>query len=233
WYEMTIKKSVLNDIKIGGSTTKFPKNKLVMFPTTHDLFPIHRKIYVWAIDNLLKNGNDILIVTKPDPSVIEDICKRYGEHDKRSHIEFRFTIGTQDKKERAYWEPYAPTIEKRLESISIVKDFNFKLSISMEPLLTLRPIELIDIIINIYGSIPEIWLGKMNHINLNKKALYDLHINDLEMTNQQKLINSSEFFWTVLYNDLKRHPKWNELKDKIKWKDSVRPIINKIKEIKL
>jgi len=204
----------------------YPANKKIMFPSTHDLFPEHIEEIKDAIENLLSRGNNILIVTKPRPVVIQEILDLllcYYGNEERKRVEFRFTIGSEDDKTLRFWEPSAPSFAERIKACKIIDELNqnigntvFKYSISMEPLLTLWPER---IIIKAPGA-SEYWLGKMNHINLNAPKTK----NERYYFGIQRKINSRRF-WHQLYMRLGHDPK-------IRWKDSVIPFINEVKNNK-
>jgi len=206
--------------------SKYPHNKLIMFSSSHDLFYEDIKLIEESIEKLLANDNKILFVTKPRFKVIKYLLDFFGAYygnKIKDKIEFRFTIGSSNNEVLSFWEPNAPSFEERLKATEIINKFNeeinekiFSYSISMEPLLTLHP----ENIINKIPNAKEYWLGKMNYVNLNNPK------NEKEKIyfERQKRINS-ESFWKKLYIQFKDF-------DKIKWKDSVISYINIIKKNK-
>lgn len=196
WHEMRL-------LKVRQSTKKAEGG--IMFPTTHDLHIEHVDWWGPFLREMLENGNDVLIVTKPQYAAIEWICKNLKEFS--DQIEFRFTIGTYDDKVAAYWEPGAPSPSDRLMAIAHACTLGFKTSVSMEPLLIEQPKQMID---NLFmGWITgEIWIGAMNH--------YHLHPEIPEEARQIK-IQSRENIQRV-YDSLKDNPQ-------IRWKDSVQRLL--------
>lgn len=179
----------------------------VMFPTTHDL---HIKNVDWwgsFLHKLLAEGNDVLIVTKPEYEAVRYICRTYKNPVWRDLIEFRFTIGTNDDKTAAYWEPGAPSPSDRLLSIAHARTMGFRVSISMEPLLIENPKEMIDELFAgwVDGTI---WIGRMNHYRLNP---------DVSEEARQIRIQSRENM-ELVYQSLKGNPQ-------IRWKDSVQKLL--------
>lgn len=85
WTKPELRKHILNKQfgKRDGTT---------MFPTQHDLHPDNIKEAIQVLGNLLRNGNDVLIVSKPHVPVIWEICRSFKQHNKQ--ILFRFTIGS-------------------------------------------------------------------------------------------------------------------------------------------
>lgn len=177
----------------------------VMFPTTHDLHIEHVDWWGPFLQRLLEKGNNVLIVTKPEYQAVSRICRVFAQY--KDQIEFRFTIGTNDDKVAAYWEPGAPSPSDRLMAIAHAYTLGFKTSVSMEPLLIEQPKEMIDQLF--MGWITgEIWIGAMNH--------YHLHPEIPEEARQIK-IQGRENMQRV-YNSLKDNPQ-------IRWKDSVQRLL--------
>lgn len=196
WHEM-------RPLKVRQSTKKSEGG--IMFPTTHDLRIEHVSRWGPFLKEMLENGNDVLIVTKPEYSAIAWICKNLKEFS--DHIEFRFTIGTNDDTVAAYWEPGAPSPSDRLMAIAHACTLGFRTSISMEPLLIEQPKEMIDQLF--MGWITgEIWIGCMNHYALKPEIPEEA---------RQIKIQSRENMQRV-YESLKDNPQ-------IRWKDSVQRLL--------
>ena len=189
------------------ATAKARKHKgRVMFPTTHDLHYEHVNWWGPFLRDLLERGNDVLIVSKPEYAAIKWICDRFLDY--RDKIEFRFTIGTNDDKTAAYWEPAAPSPSDRFMCIARARTMRYKVSISMEPLLIENPKEMIDDLL--MGWVDgEIWIGCMNHYAFNPEIPEEA---------RQIRIQSRENMQKV-YESLKDNPQ-------IRWKDSVQKLLN-------
>lgn len=113
---------------------KFSKLKgRIMFPSTHDITTRNFKICIQVLNNLLKPGNEVLIVSKPNPMVIDVLAYRLIKYQKQ--IQFRFTITSLDNKTSLWQEPNAPLPEKRIEALKMVFDKGWKTSVSIEPYL--------------------------------------------------------------------------------------------------
>jgi len=69
-----------------------PKNKLVMFPTTHDISPFYLDRAISAIHELISAGNRLLLVSTPHLKCIRRICAE--AMDCSANIVFRFSIGS-------------------------------------------------------------------------------------------------------------------------------------------
>ena len=188
------------------ATAKARKHKgRVMFPTTHDLHYEHVNWWGPFLRDLLERGNDVLIVSKPEYAAIKWICDRFLDYCDK--IEFRFTIGTNEDKTAAYWEPGAPSPNERAKSLILAWGKYYKTSISMEPLLTENPKEMITHIRRYVTG--KIWIGCMNHYALNPEIPEEA---------RQIKIQSRENMQKV-YESLKDNPQ-------IRWKDSVQKLLN-------
>lgn len=199
WHEMRL-------LKVRQSTKKVEGG--IMFPTTHDLHYRHRDCWLPFLKEMLVNGNDVLIVSKPQLESINLICSTLYKY--KSQIEFRFTIGTLNEHVRKFWEPNAPTMEERVDALNCAYTGGFRTSVSMEPVLTKYPDEVINAIQSMVTE--TIWIGCMNH--MSKK---DFTCDTIDWYERIQEINS--------YNNMKRI--YEQLKDnpKIRWKDSVRDLL--------
>lgn len=177
----------------------------VMFPTTHDLHIEHAGIWMPFLRGLLEKGNDVLIVSKPEYAAIWLICRELAAF--KDQIEFRFTIGTNDDRVAAYWEPGAPSPSDRLMAVAHTCTLGYKVSISMEPLLIESPKKMIDALFMdwITGTI---WIGTMNHYHLDPTIPEEAY---------QIKVQSHDNMRRV-YDSLKYNPK-------IRWKDSVQKLL--------
>ena len=140
---------------------------LVMFPSSHDITIEHLSESITMINNILKSGNSILIVSKPNLPCITKICETFaGFKDK---ILFRFTIGSTDSQILKFWEPNAPSFEERFECLKLCHGLGFQTSVSCEPLIQ-RNVE--DLVTTLSPYVTEtIWIGKPN------KLLYRVRMN--------------------------------------------------------
>lgn len=134
----------------------------VMFPTTHDILPQFLDPCLTVIANILRAGNQLLIVSKPHLECIRAICGEFEGY--RDRILFRFTIGAMDNAILKYWEPGAPPFEERLASLQHAYACGFQTSASCEPLLDSE-----NVVSLFRALVPyvthTIWIGKMNGID--------------------------------------------------------------------
>jgi len=142
-----------------------PKNKRVMFPSSHDITSNSLEKCIESIRLLLSRNNTLLIVSKPRFVCIEKICKEFIDFS--NQIEFRFTITGLDEVDKFIkdcWEPFAPNISERIATLKMAYRCGFKTSVSMEPYLV-NPNEIIPKVIDYVTE--TIWIGIMNTTNLN------------------------------------------------------------------
>jgi DNA repair photolyase len=133
----------------------------VMFPSSHDITPGNIDACVTVLDNLLKSGNQVLIVSKPHLDCIKRICDEFSEY--KDQILFRFTIGACDDSILSDWEHGAPSYEERKASLKHAYERGFKTSVSVEPMLDSANIDALISDLSPYVT-HSLWVGKMNHI---------------------------------------------------------------------
>ena len=180
----------------------------IMFPTTHDLHIQHADWWMPFIRGLLEKGNDILIVSKPQPAAIRKICHELRGY--KDQIEFRFTIGTEDDKVRAFWEPGAPPILERVSALNHAHRAGFRTSVSMEPLLDFDPTPTITLLDPMVSE--TFWIGTMNHMSIT-----EFKSEELSWYHRMRAINSLNNI-THIYEKFKDNPK-------VCWKDSIQRML--------
>jgi len=194
---------------------KFKKvDGTIMFPSSHDISPDNLDSSIQFIQKLLDPGNNVLIVTKPHLSVIMAICDTFKPYKRK--ILFRFTIGSSNSKILRFWEPNAPSFEERLESMKFAFNNGFKTSVSCEPMLDDKTLDLVYILEPFVTD--SIWIGKANFLIRRLKMN---GINDpktfAEANKLLKIQNNTDIL--LLYESLRNNKK-------IKWKDSIKKIAN-------
>lgn len=198
---------------------------LVMFPSSHDIYPDHLQENMEFLQHILEAGNEVLIVTKPHFECIKEICHRFKDY--KDKILFRFTIGSADDSVLKFWEPYAPDFSERLESIKWAYKEGFKTSVSCEPMLDNNIDKVIDAVSPYVTE--TIWLGKINGlIGVTGRGRLDFNgCNDpATLARAHELIAwQSDANIIVIYNKYKN----NQL---IQWKDSIQKVIDKQSGIK-
>jgi len=189
------------------------KSGRIMFPSSHDIHPMHLEPIVAFLRRVLEVGNDVLIVTKPHFECINKICSTFLEY--RSQILFRFTIGSINNEALNFWEPGAPCFEERLTCLEHAYLKGYETSVSCEPALdndvSALIIKLLPFITN------SIWIGKPNMF------LHRLKING--HSDEETLIKAtglleqlSDQFFIQLYREYQDN-------SVIKWKESVKKLI--------
>jgi DNA repair photolyase len=191
------------------------KDKLVMFPSSHDITPKYLMESISIIEKLLSSGNRVLIVTKPHLKCVTKICKSF--ENEKNNILFRFTIGSSNSKTLKFWEPGAPSFEARFRSLKFAYESGFKTSVSCEPMLDFNIEKLVN---KILPYITEtIWVGNINFL---LKRLKTNGIDDPETIHKANELvqwQSNKDNILKIYNQYKTNKK-------IKWKDSIQRILD-------
>lgn len=185
----------------------------IMFPSTHDITPAHLDLAIDFLGRMLRNGNSVLIVSKPSFECIKRICDTYAKF--KDKILFRFTIGSVSSDVLRFWEPNAPDYQERKKSLVYAFNNGYKTSISCEPMLDNNVKAIIDDLSEYVTD--AIWLGKMNFVIRRLKT--NGHNNEitLEAANQILLWQSDDEI-KKLYEKFKDNPK-------IKWKESIKKVV--------
>lgn len=142
---------------------KFKKREgTIMTPSSHDITESNIDLAIAVFKNLLKPGNNILIVSKPKQELIEQICQEINPW--KGQVLFRFTIGTLNDKVRKKWEPDAPSISDRLGALEYAHKKGWRTSVSVEPFLDDTIIDLVEYLLPFVTD--TIWIGPMNKIHV-------------------------------------------------------------------
>ena len=189
------------------------RNGRIMFPSSHDIAPIHLSECLTFLKNILNPGNEVLIVTKPHLECVKAIGEDFSWS--KEKILFRFTIGSSNSNTLKFWEPNAPDFAERLESLKYACDQGFQTSVSCEPMLD---IHVGDVIQQVSPFVTDtIWLGLANllpsRLRLNAETAEATRAMAAQLMKEQ----SKEFIW-VLYSQYKDNPQ-------IRWKESIKKII--------
>ncbi|MFZ4438830.1 MAG: hypothetical protein ACOYOS_10415 [Syntrophales bacterium] len=184
-----------------------------MFPTTHDITPEHLDECMLFLKNILKPGNEVLVVTKPHMECIKSICDRFSEY--RRQILFRFTIGSTDNDTLSFWEPHAPSFGERLESLMYAFSSGYATSVSAEPMLDNNADDLIQQVRPYLTD--AIWLGKGNRMISRLRA--NGHGDPETLRRAVHLMASLSAEYVLdLYGRYRDDPR-------IKWKDSLKKVV--------
>jgi DNA repair photolyase len=193
-----------------ANLTSYPhKDGVIMFPTAHDITPFNLETYLRVVKLMLASNNNVLIVSKPRFECIKRLVDELTEY--KSNILFRFTICSTSPTVIEYWEPGAPKIEERIESLKYAFKNGYRTSVSAEPLLGgLGTAYDIEAVVDRYVT-DTIWIGKLN------KPRIRVPMNDPSCINAVTYIESEQTDEKILaiYNGLKNNPK-------IRWKDSIK-----------
>ena len=147
------------------------KSGRVMFPSSHDIIdePEVREACFTVLSNLLRNGNEVLITTKPKLGIIREIDEKFRKYS--DAIQFRFTITSIDDNLLRFWEPNAPLFSDRMDSLKYAFFGDYKTSVSIEPFLDYDPEPLVKYV-EPYCT-ESIWIGKMNYIQKENLSLFE------------------------------------------------------------
>ncbi len=130
----------------------------IMVPSSHDITPGNREKAMTVLEKLISNGNNLLVVTKPNFECTKRIVDTFA--DSKEQLKFRFTIGSSDSSVLKLWEPGAPDFQERLKSLIYAFDNGYSTSISCEPLLDENFDDLYEKVSPYVNR--SIWIGKMN-----------------------------------------------------------------------
>ena len=158
-----------------------------------------------ALTKLLRNGNDVLITTKPRLTVIKKIDQLFHEYS--NHVQFRFTITSNNERLIEFWEPNAPSFEERMRSLRYAFSNEYKTSVSIEPFLDYNPRALAEMVERY--STESIWIGKMNYIRRHGLRKQELSFYKAVRANY------AIYHLKEIYEALREYPK-------IRFKDSIR-----------
>ena len=145
------------------------RNGRVMFPTSHDITKESLFNCLIVLKKLIDSENEVLITTKPRLNCVKIICNDFWK--RKDFIQFRFTITSINDDLLKFWEPGAPLINERYESLKYAYEQGYKTSISIEPFLDIDPFNLVEKLIPYVTE--SIWIGKMNYITSKNISNHD------------------------------------------------------------
>lgn len=181
---------------------------ITMYPTSHDVTPLNINESIAVLLNLLGNGNQVLIVSKPHLECIERLCGELLLY--RDQITFRFTIGALSDSILSAWEPGAPPFAERFAALKHACRCGYRMSVSMEPLLD-QP-HVLGLFRTLKRYVAEsIWIGKLNKIRERTIGVTEKEI-------QRVLKGQTERAVRETYKLLKDEPL-------VRWKDSYRAVL--------
>jgi len=183
-----------------------------MFPSSHDITSENLDACRRVIHNLLVAGNEILVVSKPDPDCLKAICEDCVKF--KDKILFRFTIGAMDNNLLSFWEPGAPSFKNRMLALSSAYENGFRTSVSIEPMVDAENVE--NLVFEVQPYITEtIWVGKMNYLGR-------IHLDSYETAAALEKVKKSQSDDRILeiVQNLRDVPQ-------VYWKDSIRAVVEK------
>jgi DNA repair photolyase len=195
------------------------RDELTMYPSSHDIRFEDIEQHIAFLKNFLRSGSPILIVTKADMVCSIMLCKALNQY--KEQVEFRFTIGSLNNDITRFYEPNAPSLFSRLNSLIRAYNNGYKTSLSIEPMLDKYPERVIKDVLPFVTE--SIWIGKLNlakvRLTLNGHADKWPQIQELVnwQSNDQNILE--------LVQRLSKYPK-------IKWKDSIQKVIDENEKLK-
>jgi DNA repair photolyase len=185
---------------------------VIMFPSTHDITKLNIDYALVFLDDLLANGNRVLIVSKPEKAIIDRLTYNLAKY--KAQMKFRFTIGSADDSVLKFWEPNAPAYWERVDSLRLCFERGFQTSVSCEPYLD-------DTIFSLVNEVSQyvtdtIWIGRLNKFErrVDTKGWGD---REWAFANRMFAVQSHDAVWQ-LYEHFKNNPK-------IRWKDSCKKVL--------
>jgi len=184
----------------------------IMFPTSHDITQDNLNECIVVLLKLLEAENELLIVSKPDPECIQELCYRLKGF--KNQIKFRFTIGSAENDVLRFWEPGAPSPAQRIEALKTAFDLGFATSVSCEPMLDNR-IE--DVVENVLPYVTDaIWIGLPNM--LNQRIALNCGDDETKARAKELMACFTKERIIELYETYADNPK-------IKWKESIKKAV--------
>lgn len=185
----------------------------IMFPSSHDLQFVHIREVTHVLQNLLRAGNRVLVVSKPRLAVVEHLCCVLAEY--KEQILFRFSIGSADDRTLKFWEPHAPSYHERIRSLEHAFRTGFSTSVSCEPMLDCQIERVIDQTIDLASD--SVWVGKPNHL-LGRISCNQENDEQTIEAAHMLLESLSEQYIRKLYSSFKKN-------QKVKWKESIKRVL--------
>jgi len=189
----------------------------IMFPTTHDIVPANRDLCIHALQGMLRAGNEVLVVSKPQPEAILWLIEDLKPW--RDQILFRFTIGSGDDRTLSFWEPGAPTFTQRLAALERAHNAGFATSVSMEPLLEMDEEATVNLVRLLAFTVTDaIWIGKANRLyeRLMKNGHWEKP--GVRQAARDLMDSQSDERIRSLYERLRTSKK-------VRWKESIKKVV--------
>ncbi|MDX9847447.1 MAG: hypothetical protein RBT74_10745 [Tenuifilaceae bacterium] len=186
---------------------------LTMYPSTHDIRLEDIELHVEFLQNFLRSGSPMLIVSKPSLLVVERLCKELKPF--RDQVEFRFTIGSSNSAALSFFEPEAPRYSERYASVIRASTLGYRVSLSIEPMLDQHPERVIEDMKEFITG--DIWVGKLNQ----PQARLKLNGHEDKLAKVMRLVewqSNNENIMEIVWR-LSKYPN-------VRWKDSIQEVIN-------
>jgi hypothetical protein len=147
----------IDDARVAKKWSTRSARKLIMMPSSHDIFPSFLAQFIAQARTILTAGHSLLIVTKPRMDCIPAIDDALAEF--RDRIIYRLTITAMTPSYLEFWEPRAPSFDERFNVLPTLHERGCLTSVSIEPMLE-DPRRLIAILRPFITE--TIWVGTMS-----------------------------------------------------------------------
>lgn len=202
--------------KRAGMKSYSAKGGVVMFPSSHDITPFNVDEYIRVALLILEAGNQLLIVSKPRIECVEKMLTAFRGYE--GQILFRFSITTMSEHATLFFEPGASMPWERVTCLELVRNSCFETSVSIEPLLGGR-LEARAIVSMVDRYVTKtIWIGKMNKPRLRVDMKIPENCQAVEAIEQMQ--SDAEIMKIVSALNFN---------SKIRWKDSIKEVIERVR----
>lgn len=193
----------------GAMKDDYPKyDGVVMYPTSHDIEPLHLNYHIALIRKLISSGNKILLTTKAHYECVDEISFVFDRY--KEQITFMFTITSLSDEVSRFWEPNAPCPHERLSALMLASMRGYRTSVIVEPMLE-GPNEAKAIYRRVLPFVTdEVWIGKMN----SPTVRVDTSIPENDAAVKRILRSQSHQNIMGLYDELNGQ-------EKVCWKESI------------
>jgi hypothetical protein len=110
------------------------RRHVIMYPTSHDIFPRILPAYIEQARRMLAAGHAVLLVSKPRLDCLTAVAAALEEY--KDRVVYRLTIGSDRQEVLDFWEPHAPQFAERLAVLRMLRGRGCVTSVSIEPYLS-------------------------------------------------------------------------------------------------
>ncbi|MFO7882735.1 MAG: radical SAM protein [Kosmotogaceae bacterium] len=163
WVRKNIPQQLNKELSKISHYTVFLSSSCDPYQPAEKIFGLTKKI----LETLIAHRKNIFIMTKSTLITRDIELLKLSEE-----LKLNITITTDREDVRKVFEPYAPSIEKRLNIVKLLKNAGINANIFVGPVLPMNPKRL-ALMIREIGS--EVHLSTLNYPNLTRKIFYKNH----------------------------------------------------------